>query len=302
MSNFSLEWIISKEHSGKDIKTFLSEEHISRRALTDIKFSGGSISVNGKEQNVRYFLDVGDRLEIVFPPETVNPHLRQDHVPLDIVFEDRDLLVINKPPHMSTIPSREHPSGSVANALAYYYEQQGAVQAAVHIVTRLDRNTSGLLLAAKHRHAHHLLGLQQREAKINRAYEAIALGIFDNKQGVIDAPIGRKQTSIIEREVREDGKRAVTLYEVKKQMKEAAFLKVKLQTGRTHQIRVHLSYLGHPLFGDELYGGPMNGIKRQALHCSELSFFHPLTKKEMAFNIPLPHDMQFMLEELENKC
>ena len=127
------------------------------------------------------------------------------------------------------------------------------------------------------------------------------MGIFENKKGVIDAPIGRKQTSIIEREVREDGKRAVTLYEVKKQMKEAAFLKVKLQTGRTHQIRVHLSYLGHPLFGDELYGGPMDGIKRQALHCSELSFFHPLTKKEMAFNTPLPHDMKLMLEELENK-
>ncbi|RWR05551.1 RluA family pseudouridine synthase [Siminovitchia fortis] len=299
MSNFTLEWVIPKERAGKDIKTFLSEEHISRRALTDIKFAGGTISVNGKEENVRYFLDEGDRLEIVFPPEPVNPRLAQEHIPLDIIYEDRDILVINKPPYMSTIPSREHPSGSVANALAYYYEHQGSAKAAVHIVTRLDRNTSGLLLVAKHRHAHHLFGLQQKEAIIHRAYEAIAAGTFWKKRDVIDVPIGRKQTSIIEREVRRDGKRAVTVYEVQKQMKDAAFLKIKLETGRTHQIRVHLSHIGHPLFGDELYGGPMNGMMRQALHCSELSFFHPLTKKEMFFNAPLPQDMQMLLEELE---
>ncbi|RST59653.1 RluA family pseudouridine synthase [Siminovitchia terrae] len=299
MSNFTLEWVISNEDAGKDIKTFLSKEHISRRALTDIKFAGGYISVNGKEQNVRYFLNEGEKLEIAFPPEPVNPHLKQEHIQLDIFYEDRDIIVINKPPYMSTIPSREHPSGSVANALAYYNEHHGSMKAAVHIATRLDRNTSGLLLVAKHRHAHHLFGLQQGESKIHRAYEGIATGRFENKNAEIDAPIGRKQTSIIEREVREDGKRAVTFYEVKKQLKGAVLVKLKLETGRTHQIRVHLSHIGHPLLGDELYGGPMESIKRQALHCSELAFLHPLTRKEMFFKAPLPQDMQMLLKELD---
>lgn len=300
MSKYTLEWIVSQEQAGKDIKTFLAEEHVSKRALTDIKFSGGFISVNGQEQNVRYCLVEGDRLKVVFPPEPVNPTLEKENIPLDVVYEDQDILVINKPPYMSTIPSREHPSGSVANALAHYYEKNGTMKAAVHIATRLDRNTSGLLLVAKHRHAHHIFGLQQAESTIHRKYEAIASGIFQQKKGAIDAPIGRKQTSIIEREVREDGKRAVTLYEVKEQMKAAAHLKLKLETGRTHQIRVHLAYLGHPLLGDELYGGPTMCISRQALHCCELSFYHPLEKREMFFKIQLPDDMQKLLTKLED--
>lgn len=299
MPNLTLEWMISNKQAGKDIKSFLSEVQISRRALTDIKFTGGLIEVNGKEQNVRYVLNAGDRLVIVFPPEPVNPHLKKENLPLDIVYEDRDILVINKPPYMSTIPSREHPSGSVANALAYYYEQNVKAKTAVHIATRLDRNTSGLLLAAKHRHAHHLFGLQQAESSIYRAYEGIASGIFRKKMDSIDAPIGRKESSIIEREVRKDGKWAITTYEVMKQMKEGAHLKLKLETGRTHQIRVHLAYIGHPLFGDELYGGPVSGIGRQALHCSELSFFHPLTKAELHFSSELPKDMRLLLKKLD---
>ncbi|VEF48684.1 RluA family pseudouridine synthase [Bacillus freudenreichii] len=299
MSNFMLEWVVSQEQAGKDIKTFLAEEHISKRALTDIKFTGGFIGVNGQEQNVRYFLEEGDRLKVVFPPEPVNRTLEKENIPLDVIYEDRDILVINKRPYMNTIPSREHPAGSVANALAHYYEDRMAIRAAVHIVTRLDRNTSGLLLVAKHRHAHHLFGLQQAKSTIHRTYEAIASGVFQRKTEVIDAPIGRKQTSIIEREVRQDGKRAVTVYEVKKQLNEAAHLKLKLETGRTHQIRVHLAYLGHPLLGDELYGGPTERFSRQALHCCELSFYHPLEKREMYFSAPLPDDMQKLLKELE---
>ncbi len=301
MSHYFIEWVISKEDAGKDIKTFLSKEHISKRALTDIKFAGGYISVNGKEQNVRYCLNEGEKLEIAFPPEPINSQLKQEQIELDILYEDRDILVINKPPYMSTIPSREHPSGSVANALAYYYEHHGRMKAAVHIVTRLDRNTSGLLLVAKHRHAHHLFGLQQGESNIHRAYEGIAAGSFEKQNAVIDAPIGRKQTSIIEREVRADGKRAVTFYEVKKPLEGAVLVKLTLETGRTHQIRVHLSHIGHPLLGDELYGGPMENMKRQALHCSELAFSHPLTKKELIFNAPLPQDMQLLMKELDIK-
>ncbi|MFD1705648.1 RluA family pseudouridine synthase [Siminovitchia sediminis] len=292
MSRFTLEWVISNNDAGKEIKTFLGEEHISRRALSDIKFAGGSILVNSKERNVRYVLKEGDKLVVAFPIEPVNPNLAKERIPLDIIYEDRDLLIINKPPFMSTIPSREHPAGSIANALAYYYEQKEALEPAIHIVTRLDRNTSGLLLVAKHRHAHHLFGLLQQEGKIFRAYEAVATGVFSSKKGMIDKPIGRKPTSMIEREVRDDGKKAVTIFEVKKQMKEEAFLRLVLQTGRTHQIRVHLAHIGHPLLGDELYGGPLSKICRQALHCSELSFMHPFKKEKMFFQAPLPEDIQ----------
>ncbi|MBM7717351.1 RluA family pseudouridine synthase [Siminovitchia sp. FSL H7-0308] len=298
MRQYKLSWIVKSSENEKTIKQFLVEKQISRRALTKIKFQGGSIKVNGIEKNVRYVLKFGDRLEVEFPEEAKNEQLTKENIPLDILYEDRDLLVVNKPPQMNTIPSREHPGGSIANALAYYYEQKG-ISAAVHIVTRLDRNTSGLLLVAKHRHAHHLCSILQQKNEIARSYEGVASGVFSKKEDVIDAPIGRKLSSIIEREVRDDGKRAVTKYEVLQQFHDAAHVKIWLETGRTHQIRVHFSYIGHPLLGDELYGGPTDLMKRQALHCSELRFFHPFLHKELHFNAPLPLDLKQVLHLLE---
>ncbi|WP_413063845.1 RluA family pseudouridine synthase [Siminovitchia sp. 179-K 8D1 HS] len=298
MQQYKLRWTVKNGGIRKTIKQFLKEEQVSRRALTNIKFQGGSIKVNGMERNVRYLLEDGDVLEVEFPEEVRNEQLLGENIPIDIIFEDRDVLVINKPPKMNTIPSREHPGGSLANALAYDYEQKG-LSAAIHIVTRLDRNTSGLVLVAKHRHAHHLFGILQQKNEIGRSYEGFASGILSKTSGIIDAPIGRKPSSIIEREVREDGKRAVTKYEVLRQFNAAAHVKMRLETGRTHQIRVHFSHIGHPLLGDELYGGPVNLIKRQALHCRELHFFHPFLKKEMYFQAPLPPDLNDILHMLD---
>lgn len=298
MRQFKLSWIIKNCEKRKTIKQFLEEKHVSQRALTKIKFQGGIIKVNGVEQNVRYPLEDGDLLEVEFPEEARNEQLAGENIALEILYEDGDILIINKPPHMNTIPSREHPDGSIANALVYYYEQKG-ISAAIHIVTRLDRNTSGLMLVAKHRHAHHLFGISQQQKGIGRTYEGIASGVFRKKSAVIDAPIGRKSSSIIEREVREDGKRAVTKYEVLRQFTHAAQVKIRLETGRTHQIRVHFSYIGHPLLGDELYGGPANLLTRQALHCCELRFFHPFLKKEMYFHAPLPPDLIDVLNGLD---
>ncbi|WP_456271791.1 RluA family pseudouridine synthase [Bacillus sp. AK031] len=296
MNRYEMDWHIT-EQAGKDIKSFLNEKHISKRMLTDIKFSGGQISVNGKEVTVRYSLQEGDRLSVVFPPEPKSASLRAETMNLEIIFEDKDILVLNKPAGMSTIPSREHPNGSLANGIYGYYKDTG-VDTAVHIVTRLDRDTSGLVLIAKHRHIHHLFSLQQHNREINRSYEALAEGVFplSEKAGVVNAPIGRKDSSIIEREVRQDGKHAVTRFQVIKQYAEFAHLKLDLETGRTHQIRVHMSYKGHPLLGDTLYDGNTDKINRQALHCFSLSFIHPITGKRLRYTVPLPFDMKEVLQ------
>ncbi|MBS4207950.1 RluA family pseudouridine synthase [Bacillus sp. FJAT-50079] len=291
---YSLKWTIDRNKAGLSIKQFLADEGISQRALTDIKFAGGKITVNGMEQNVRYLLNEDEILEVMFPLEQTNESLRAEDLPLEIMYEDRDLLVINKQAGMSTIPSREHPNGNLANALVYYYKQN-QIYAAVHIVTRLDRDTSGLVLIAKHRHAHHLLSIMQQQFRIDRSYEAFVTGKWREKYGTIDVPIGRKCDSIIEREVRIDGKRAVTHYSLLQQYNDFSHIKLNLETGRTHQIRVHMAYKNHPLIGDDLYGGDTTLMQRQALHCRELSFEHPIIKTKLTFIAPLSEDMQLLL-------
>lgn len=294
MTAFFLQWEIDQQSAMKTIKEFLQTQHVSKRALTAIKFSGGSICVNGIEQNVRYQLQASDILTIVFPPENASGKLAGENIPLVIKYEDRDVLVVDKPAGMNTIPSREHPSGSLANAITGYYERT-ALQRAVHIVTRLDRQTSGLVLIAKHRYAHHLFSEMQKLQKIERIYEAFAKGVCKEKEGFIEAPIGRKCDSIIEREVRSDGQYAATHYRVISQYADFCHLQLRLETGRTHQIRVHLSHIGHPLLGDELYDGPLDQIKRQALHCKELRFYHPFLHKHLTFCSALPADFSSLM-------
>ncbi|GHH98455.1 RluA family pseudouridine synthase [Neobacillus kokaensis] len=290
-SRFQLKWEIDDHNAGLLIKDFLKIEEISRTALTDIKFKGGSILVNKETVNVRYKLQTGDELIVIFPLESPSEGAKGEDLPLTILFEDEFLVVINKPAGMNTIPSREHPSGSLANALVGYYEKLGFCSAP-HIVTRLDRNTSGIVLVAKHRHVHHLFSLMQRKGQVYRTYEAIASGIIPDDSGTIAAPIGRKEDSIIEREVREDGQYACTHYQVIERHHKFTHVELKLETGRTHQIRVHMSYLGYPLMGDDLYGGPTNEMMdRQALHCKKIIFTHPLTHEKMIFTAPLPPDM-----------
>lgn len=298
-SQFQLKWVIEENGAGLLIKEFLKNEEISRTALTDIKFKGGSILVNGETVNVRYKLQKGDELTVIFPPEAPSEGAKGEDLPLDILYEDEFLLIVNKRPEMNTIPSREHPTGSLANAIVGYYEQQG-LHAAPHIVTRLDRNTSGIVLVAKHRHVHHLFSLMQRKGQLKRAYEAIANGLFVSDSGTIIAPIGRKKESIIEREVREDGQYACTHYQVIRRYRSFTRVELNPETGRTHQIRVHLAYLGHPLIGDDLYGGPVSaGINRQALHCKKIIFTHPFRRERMTFSAPLPSDMTGCLEAEE---
>lgn len=294
-SRFQMNWVISPDDAGKLIKEFLKKEEISRTALTDIKFNGGSIQVNGADVNVRYKLAADERLTVVFPVETPSEGVSSEDIPLKILFEDEYLLVVNKPSAMNTIPSREHPEGSLANALVGYYQRIG-LQSAPHIVTRLDRDTSGIVLIAKHRHVHHLFSMMQQEGQVKRTYEALAGGVIPQDYGTIREPIGRKQESIIEREVRDDGQYACTHYRVIARHRLFTYTELQLGTGRTHQIRVHMSYQGHPLLGDDLYGGDVSLISRQALHCKRIKFTHPFSGEEMIFTAPLPSDIREILE------
>lgn len=293
---FTLQFTALKD--GQLLREALGEWRVSKRTLTAIKFEGGLLTVNGVEQNVRHPLQIGDCVEVKFPPEEKSEGLVVEYGPLQVVYEDEAILVLDKPAHQSTIPSREHPTQSIANDICGYFEQQG-LASTVHVVTRLDRDTSGLLCIAKHAHIHHLTGLAQRDGEISRAYEAIVHGhVTVDKQSII-APIGRKDTSIIEREVREDGQFAHTdvtvLRRFDRQGEPMTHIHLKLFTGRTHQIRVHMAHLGHALVGDELYGGSRSLINRQALHCVSLQMLHPLTGELLEFSSPLMMDMHYLL-------
>ncbi|WP_051317260.1 RluA family pseudouridine synthase [Ectobacillus panaciterrae] len=278
------------------IREFLRTKGISKAALTDIKFKGGSITVDESTVNVRHRLQKGETLRIVFPPEERSEGMPSENIPLDVVYEDEYVVVLNKEPYMSTIPSREHPHGTVANALLYHYDQQ-LLQSTVHVVTRLDRDTSGLMLIAKNRFMHHLLSEQQKEKKIRRTYEALVHGIVEQHNGTIDAPIARKADSIIERTVHEDGQRAVTHFRVLERFQHISRVELELETGRTHQIRVHMAHLGHPLLGDDLYGGERGQMDRQALHSKALRFYHPVLERELMFTAALPSDMKEVLKK-----
>ncbi len=280
---FMLQFTAAKEEEGMLLREFLNRKKISKAALTDIKFRGGKIMVNGCIENVRYIIQPDDRIIVQYPPEACSEKMKGDDLPLTIKYEDDYVLVIEKPAGMNTIPSREHPTKSLANAIVHYYEQIGH-QAAVHIVTRLDRDTSGLVLIAKHRHIHHLFSLFQKEKSVSREYYALIEGHINPPEGRVEGPIGRMADSIIKREVRPDGQAALTLYKTIQHYPSYSLLHLKLMTGRTHQIRVHMSHMGHPLLGDDLYGGSRALINRQALHCGFLTFNHPITGEQMQFN------------------
>lgn len=291
--------MIDSKHDDMLIRDYLQEVHsFSRRIVVALKFEGGQILVNGAPKTVRFRLAAGDLLTIIFPPEKRGSNLIAEEIPLEIVYEDQDIIVINKEAGMATMPSINHQSGTVANGLLGYYEKNN-IPYTIHIVTRLDRDTSGLMIIAKHRYSHSLLAESQSRGKLKREYKALVEGHLKNKQGTISAKIARKKDSIIERTVSELGKEATTHYEVRGEYDHHSLVHVVLETGRTHQIRVHFSHLGHPLMGDDLYGSKNDQLKRHGLHCERLSLEHPLSKQEISFHMPLPDDMQRLITQID---
>lgn len=214
---------------------------------------------------------------------------------LDIIYEDEYLIIVNKPAGMLTHPLTFESTQTLANGVMYHFMQTNQ-QLGCHPLYRLDRNTSGLVIFAKAPQLQHQLA--NNHQKLQRFYYAIVHGKFntDNQKGKINAPIGRQQDSIILHEVNNEGKTAITNYRVIKEFKDYSLVELWLETGRTHQIRVHMSYLNHSLLGDDLYGGKLNLISRQALHAYKLKFIHPFTQEELCFSCPLPDDMNKILK------
>ncbi|MCG7344633.1 RluA family pseudouridine synthase [Sporosarcina sp. ACRSL] len=282
------------------LREFLHGHGISKRTLTAVKFDGGRLLVNGEERTVRHILTRGDAVIVEFPLEVPSVGLVPQTGNLAIAYEDDSILIIDKPAGQGTIPSRDHPDGTVANFVAGKFQNE-QVPATVHVVTRLDTDTSGLVCIAKNRHIHHLLSEQMQSIGFDRRYIAIVEGYVEVEKDIftIEQPIGRKDGSIIERTVRKDGQYARTDVQVLDRFElngePYTSVSLTLHTGRTHQIRVHMQWLGHPLVGDDLYGGSLRLIGRQALHCASIGFRHPLTNEHVTFTSRLPLDMEGLI-------
>ncbi|MBU9723627.1 MULTISPECIES: RluA family pseudouridine synthase [Bacillaceae] len=286
----TMTWTVSNSEEGLVLREFLrARKQLSRKTLADIKYGGGNIEVNDAPVTVRHLLKKGDIVKITFPAENVSGVIQPFYLHLDIVHEDNHLLIVNKPPHLPTVPSI-HNEHSLAGAVLFYYQQCG-IPSTFHAINRLDKDTSGLLMIAKHRYAHDQFVRMQNKGEIKRTYRALVHGQLTVESGTIDSPIGRKDGSIIERVVRPDGQRAVTHFQIINVYHNTSLVELTLETGRTHQIRVHMSHLGHPLIADTLYGGIREGLSRQGLHASRLDIYHPIVERYFTFETNLPTDM-----------
>ena len=290
-----LEYYITEQFHDVSIGNFLKETGFSRQCIIALKKQTNGILLNGIWSYVNTRLSTGDTLTLTLSEETSSEKIPPVNLPLHILYEDEDILVLNKPADMPIHPSLNNYENTLANAVAYYYDSQN-IPFVFRCINRLDRDTTGVTMLAKNPFSAGILSEMVRNREIHREYVAIADGIFLQKEGIVDAPIGRKEGSTIEREINlETGERAVTHYTILKENKDlnCSQIKLWLETGRTHQIRVHMKHLGHPLLGDFLYNPDMTYIKRQALHSHSLTFKHPITKEPMHFVAPVPSDMNF---------
>jgi len=257
--------------------------------------NSGMVLVNGKEVKQNYKIRPFDNIIVYSDMSPESTDVVPEKMDLNIVFEDEDLMVIAKPAGLVVHPTGNHPAGTLANGVVAYWQKRGEKRR-FRAVNRLDKDTSGLLIVAKNQWAHEQFSRMQQERRLTRIYQAIAEGIVIPDAGVLDHPIGLAENSFITRQVQEDGQTAVTHFRVLARGDGMSHVELRLETGRTHQIRVHMSHEGHPLAGDDLYGGARTYIGRQALHAAELAFLHPRTGMEMKWSEPLPADMQHLLK------
>lgn len=263
----------------------------------------GAVLLAGKPVKKNYKTALGDTLELILPdPEPVDV-LPQD-IPLDVVYEDGDVIVVNKPVGMVIHPAPGHPDGTLVNALLYHCgDSLSGINGELRpgIVHRIDRDTSGLIIAAKNDKAHLALAAQLQDHSLARVYEAVAVGNFKEDAGTVDAPIGRHPVDRKKMAVTRDGRPAVTHWSVLGRYPGYTHVQCRLETGRTHQIRVHLASIGHPLLGDVVYGGrkPWPGLAGQCLHARKLKFVHPTTGELMELECPLPTWFEKVLKQID---
>ena len=292
-----IKYIIKEDDKSKynTINSILINElDFSNRLLSKL-IKQKLVLVNNKIFDTRNSFSVGDVITINFDFEEDNSNIVPIKMDLDIVYEDEWFLVLNKPPKIAIHPSILHFEDSLSNGVKYYFDKI-KLKKKIRPVNRLDSNTSGLVIFAKCEYVQECLSKQMQKGIFKKEYLCLVLGKLNNLKGTIDLPISRKENSIIERCVNSNGQKSITHYEVLKEYKDFSLIKCKLETGRTHQIRVHFSYIGHPLLGDTLYGTKSELINRQALHSCYIEFIHPITNMLIQFSSELPKDIKSLLD------
>ena len=299
--------VIADSHIGERLDIFVQTLGGITRNRAQKLITAGDVTVNGATANkVNYRLRASDTVELNLP-EPTEPDINPENIPIDVVFEDNDLIVVNKPKGMVVHPAAGHFSGTLVNALLHHCGSSlSGINGVLRpgIVHRIDKDTSGLLIAAKNDNSHNALALQFSEKTIKREYYAIVHGRLKTHEGTISAPIARHKTNRKKMAVSSDGREAVTHYQVMEEFEKSpnkfTLIKANLQTGRTHQIRVHMAHINHPVLGDIVYGSAKQpfGLESQVLHSRLLGFTHPATGEYMELETPLPPYFEEVLNKL----
>ncbi len=282
------------QENDKSVKEILLNElNFSRRLCSKLE-ENGKILLNNKPVRLKKRVYIDDVLTIYFEDEEDDEY-DPIEMPLKILYEDESMLIVDKPPFMVVHPTKSHFYDTLANGVRYYFDSHN-IKSKIRLVNRLDMNTSGIVIIAKNSFIHNELSKQMKENSVEKYYYAIAEGTIIQDKGTINAPITRLNDDDIMRVVDASGKESITHFEVIDRFNNMTLLSLKLETGRTHQIRVHLKHIRHPIIGDSLYNKESSLINRQALHCSEMSFTHPITKKRINIKAELPDDFKKVIE------
>ncbi len=294
-----MEFTWQNEGKQQTLKKFLAARGVSHRLMGKIRRQKGAVLVDGKKVPFGTVLHQNEQVTLVLPEEKPVIKIAASPKPIEVLYEDANWLLVAKPAGLTSVPGPSNREDTLVNRVKYYLERNGRKNVVPHIITRLDRYTSGVVLLAKHSFAQGLIDKQVSNHEFDKRYYAIVAGQIAKQHGLIEAPLKRKEGENFQI-VSPDGRQSVTEYWLKANLAGGSLVEVKLHTGRTHQIRVHFQSKGHPLLGDELYKGPLDmGIERQALHAYHLAFNDPFTNKRLVVEAPLPSDMKSVLAKLK---
>ena len=300
------EYIVSQEEKGKRLDTYIPsvDTDITRTSAQRL-IEDGNILVNGKNAKVSYKIQENDKISVEIP-EPKQIELKAQNIPIEIIYEDSDIIVVNKPKGMVVHPANGNPDGTLVNAImAICKDSLSGIGGGIRpgIVHRIDKDTSGLLIVAKNDNAHVKMSEQIKNHEVKKTYIALVRGVFKENEATIDMPIGRSTSDRKKMAVNKNGKNAITHIKVLKRFDKYTLLKVNIETGRTHQIRVHLSHIGYPIVGDYTYSNGKNefDVIGQCLHAQKLEFKHPITQKDMCLEAELPQYFKDILDKLKDR-